>query len=124
MFPKISVVKTAVERLFNATASIYVLAEAEDQYGVTRPNKTAYGNIRCRISYGGGIGPPVSSDTVDTSSDTITMIYDGTVLDIPDGSQVTVVWDDGRTEYFYNASWPKVYSHHAEMTLRRLEVHP
>lgn len=124
MFPKIPVVKTAVERFFNATASIYIKDAAKDAYGITRHQNKEYGNIRCRVSYGGGISAPESADTVDVVHDSITMIYDGSLIDVPTGSKVDVVWDDGRTSSFENTSWPKVYSHHAEMTLKRAEVHP
>lgn len=123
MFPKIAVVKQAIENLYDATATIKTYQTATTN-GIRRQTLTELANgIRCRIGYQ-SLPEATSKDTADTQVTIIKMFYDGAAVTIPTGAVIDIVWDDGRSDTFENASVPAVYSHHAEVTLKRVRDKP
>lgn len=122
MFPKIPLVKSAIESLYDATATVRTYQTAVTK-GIKRQTLTELARgIRCRIGYQSL--PATSKDTADTQVTVIKMFYDGSAVAIPTGAVIDVVWDDGRADTFENASVPAVYSHHAEVTLKRVRDKP
>ena len=116
MFPKITLVKQAIESLYDATAEVYAYEPVVLENGATDSTLHLQGTSRCRICYK-SISQTQTVDTVDTQQQIIKMHYDGASLVIKPGSKIIVNWDDGRTETFCNTSLPQVYPHHAELTL-------
>lgn len=123
MFPKIPLVKSAIESLYDATATVRTYQIAVTK-GIKRQTLTELvRGIRCRIGYQ-SLPEATSKDTADTQVTVIKMFYDGSTVAIPTGAVIDVVWDDGRADTFENASVPAVYSHHAEVTLKRVRDKP
>ena len=119
MFPKIPLVKSAIESLYDATATVRTYQIAVTK-GIKRQTLTELARgIRCRIGYQ-SLPEATGKDTADTQVTIIKMFYDGTAVTIPAGA----VWDDGRKDTFENASVPAVYAHHAEVTLKRVRDKP
>ena len=120
MFPKIPLVKSAIESLYDATATVRTYQTAV----IKRQTLTELARgIRCRIGYQ-SLPEATGKDTADTQVTIIKMFYDGSAVAIPTGAVIDVAWDDGRTDTFENASVPAVYSHHAEVTLKRVRDKP
>lgn len=123
MFPKIPMVTSAIESLYDATATVRTYQTAVTK-GIKRQTLTELARgIRCRIGYQ-SLPEATSKDTADTQVTVIKMFYDGSAVAIPTGAVIDVVWDDGRADTFENASVPAVYSHHAEVTLKRVRDKP
>lgn len=123
MFPKIPMVTSAIESLYDATATVRTYQIAVTK-GIKRQTLTELARgIRCRIGYQ-SLPEATSKDTADTQVTVIKMFYDGSAVAIPTGAVIDVVWDDGRADTFENASVPAVYSHHAEVTLKRVRDKP
>lgn len=123
MFPKIPLVKSAIESLYDATATIRTYQTATTK-GIRRQALTELAKgIRCRIGYQ-SLPEATSKDTADAQVTIIKMFYDGSAVTIPTGAVIDVLWDDGRADTFENASVPAVYSHHAEVTLKRVRDKP
>lgn len=123
MFPKIALVKQAIENLYDATATIRTYQTATTK-GIRRQALTELAKeVRCRIGYQ-SLPEATSKDTADTQVTIIKMFYDGEAVAIPAGAVIDVVWDDGRADTFENASVPAVYSHHAEVILKRVRDKP
>ena len=123
MFPKIPLVISAIESLYDATATVRTYQTAVTK-GIKRQTLTELARgIRCRIGYQ-SLPEATSKDTADTQVNVIKMFYDGSAVAIPTGAVIDVVWDDGRADTFENASVPAVYSHHAEVTLKRVRDKP
>ena len=124
MFPKIAMVRTALESLYDAKAAVYTYTCTIDAHHITTQKLTKLiSDLPCRISYQRNEAAQ-TTDTVDTQDMMITMIYSDTSIAIPAGSQIMVTWDDGRTDAFENASVPSVYTHHAEVRLGREKDKP
>ena len=123
MFPKIPLVKEAIESLYDATATVRTYQTTVTK-GVKRQTLTELAkDLRCRIGYQ-SLPEATGKDTADTQVTIIKMFYDGAAVTIPAGAVIDIVWDDGRTDTFENASVPAVYTHHAEVTLRRVRDKP
>lgn len=123
MFPKIPLVKSAIESLYDATATVRTYQTAVTK-GIKRQTLTELvRGIRCRIGYQ-SLPEATGKDTADTQVTIIKMFYDGTAVTIPAGAVIDIVWDDGRADTFENASVPAVYTHHAEVTLKRVRDKP
>lgn len=123
MFPKIPLVKSAIESLYDATATVRTYQIAVTK-GIKRQTLTELARgIRCRIGYQ-SLPEATSKDTADTQVTVIKMFYDGSAATIPPGAVIDVIWDDGRKDTFENASVPAVYAHHAEVTLKRVRDKP
>lgn len=123
MFPKISMVKKAIESLYDATATVYKLTEVTKDSITTEERAIQTSSLRCRVSYK-NIGAAQSTDTIDTQHQEIKLYFDADDAVIEAGSIIDVLWDDGREATFKNASIPQVYNHHAELTLLLNEDKP
>lgn len=123
MFPKIPLVKTAIQGLNNATATVSTRQTVKDENNITRTKLVAAGSIRCRISYS-SVPVIADSDTVDVMTAQVKMNYDPADMTIAPGSYVHVKWDDGKEEDFQNSSLPAIYTHHAELSLERVNKKP
>ena len=123
MFPKIPLVKSAIESLYDATATVRTYQTAVTK-GIKHQTLTELASgFRCRIGYQ-SLPEATGKDTADTQVTIIKMFYDGDAVTIPAGAVITIVWDDCRTDTFENASVPAVYTHHAEVTLKRVRDKP
>lgn len=123
MFPKIPLVKEAIGSLYDATATVRTYQTAVTK-GVKRQTLTELAKgIRCRIG-DQSLPEATGKDTADTQVTIIKMFYDGSAVTIPAGAVIDIVWDDGRADTFENASVPAVYTHHAEVTLKRVRDKP
>ena len=123
MFPKIAVVKKAVQGLYDATATVSTWGKVKDASNITREKLQQVGEVRCRVVYR-SVPAAQGNDTADLLPVEISMNYDAEALKIPPGSQIHIKWDDGREEDFQNSSFPAVYSHHGSVQLERVEKRP
>ncbi len=125
MLPSNKVVTSAIEKMYDATATIYVQNPTQDKYGAyTRLLTKVLTSVRCRIAYK-RIFPVVTEDVVDKDIQKITLIYTtNSAVQIPDGSKIVVLWDDGRTDTFQNSGLPKVYQFTTQVPLERMAVKP
>lgn len=123
MFPKIAVVKKAIQGLYDATATVSTWGKVKDASNITREKLQQVGEVRCRVVYR-SVPAAQGNDTADLLPVEISMNYDAEALKIPPGSQIHIKWDDGREEDFQNSSFPAVYSHHGSVQLERVEKRP
>ncbi len=123
MFPKIAVVKKAVQSLYDATATVSTWEKVKDASNITREKLQKLGETRCRVVYR-SVPAAQGNDTADLLPVEISMNYDAEALTIPSGSRIHIKWDDGREEDFQNSSFPAVYPHHGSVQLERVERRP
>jgi hypothetical protein len=124
MLPKIALVKSAIESLYDASADIYTYQPTVGDDGISRDSPKIFkSGIRCRINFQ-SVPATKDTDTADMLTVMITMYYDGSAVSIPTGSLIKVTWDDGRTDEFKNAGYQAVYVNHSEIQLERVLVHP
>lgn len=123
MFPKIAVVKKAVQGLYDATATVSTWEKVKDASNITREKLQQVGEVRCRVVYR-SVPAAQGNDTADLLPVEISMNYDAEALKISPGSQIHIKWDDGREEDFQNSSFPAVYSHHGSVQLERVGKRP
>ncbi|WP_337464974.1 hypothetical protein [Acidaminococcus timonensis] len=123
MFPKIAVVKKAVQSLYDATATVSTWKKEKDASNITREKLQQLGETRCRVVYR-SVPAVQGNDMADLLPVEISMNYDAEALNIPPGSRIHIKWDDGREEDFQNSSFPAVYLHHGSVQLERVGRRP
>ena len=122
MLPKISLVKRAVEHLYDSRMTVEEARKEKNAKNITELVWSAAAqDVLCRVSYK-NITPAGRSDTVDSTAQTITL-FTAPDIDIKPGSRVTVT-QRGRTMRFSCAGIPAVYESHQEIPLTRWEEHP
>ena len=122
MLPKISLVKRAVEHLYDGRMTVEEARKEKNAKNITALVWNAVvGDVPCRVSYK-TITPAGRSDTVDSTAQTITL-FTAPDIDIKPGSRI-VVTQCGRTMRFSCAGIPAVYESHQEIPLTRWEEHP
>lgn len=122
MLPKISLVKRAVEHLYDGRMTVEEARKEKNAKNITALVWNAVvGDVPCRVSYK-TITPAGRSDTVDSTAQTITL-FTAPAIDIKPGSRI-VVTQRGRTMRFSCAGIPAVYESHQEIPLTRWEEHP
>ena len=122
MLPKISLVKRAVEHLYDGRITVEEVRKEKNAKNITTLVWSAVvEDVPCRVSYK-TIAPAGRSDTVDSTAQTITL-FTAPDIDIKPGSRI-VVTQCGRTMRFSCAGIPAVYESHQEIAVTRWEEHP
>ena len=122
MLPKISLVKRAVEHLYDGRMTVEEARKEKNAKNITTLVWSAViEDVPCRVSYK-TVTPAGRSDTVDSIAQAITL-FTAPDIDIKPGSRVTVT-QRGRTMRFSCAGIPAVYESHQEIPLTRWEEHP
>lgn len=122
MLPKISLVKRAVEHLYDGRMTVEEARKEKNAKNITTLVWSAViEDVSCRVSYK-TVAPAGRSDTVDSIAQAITL-FTVPNIDIKPGSRVTVT-QRGRTMRFSCAGIPAVYESHQEIPLTRWEEHP
>lgn len=119
MLPKISLVRRAVERLYDGVATVEEARKEKSAKNITSSVwVTTAQDLPCRVSYK-TIAPAGRSDTADSIAQMITL-FTAPDIEIKPGSRVTVV-QRGRTMRFACSGIPAVYDSHQEIPLVRWE---
>lgn len=122
MLPKIPLVRTAVEKLYDGTATIEEGRKRKNDKNVTMTEWNAVAvEVPCRVSYK-TLSPAAGSDTADTIAQAITL-FTSPDIDVKPGSRITVR-QRGREMKFFSSGIPAVYDSHQEIPMTRREEHP
>ena len=122
MLPKISLVKRAVEHLYDGRMTVEEARKERNAKNITTLVWSAViEDAPCRVSYK-AVAPAGRSDMVDSIAQAITL-FTAPDIDIKPGSRLIVV-QRGRTMRFSCAGVPAVYESHQEIPLTRWEEHP
>ena len=122
MLPKIPMVKSAVERLYDGIATIEEARKRKNEKNIMVSEWVAVvTDLPCRVSYK-TLSPAVGSDTVDTIAMAITL-FTAPDIDVLPGSRITVR-QRGREMKFSSSGIPAVYDFHQEIPMTRREEHP
>ena len=122
MLPKISLVKRAVEHLYDGRMTVEEARKEKNAKNITALVWSAViEDAPCRVSYK-TVAPAGRSDTVDSIAQAITL-FTAPDIDIKPGSRI-VVTQRGRSMRFSCAGIPAVYESHQEVPLTRWEEHP
>lgn len=122
MLPKISLVRRAVESLYDGRATVEEVRKEKNAKNITTSVwVTVMQDVPCRVSYK-TLAPASRSDTVDSIIQAITL-FAAPNIDIKAGSRITVV-QRGRTMKYACAGIPAIYDSHQEIPLVRWEEHP
>lgn len=122
MFPKIPMVRSAVERLYDGIATIEEARKRKNEKNVTVSVWAVVAEeIPCRVSYK-TLSAAEKSDTADTIAMAITL-FTAPDIDVKPGSRITVR-QRGREMKFSSSGIPAVYDSHQEIPMTRREEHP
>lgn len=111
-------VRKAIERQYNATCSVYVYQDIfdADTKQTKRERVLLVENQPCRLSY----QTQAFASLVSSQTDGVPSSYQGTKvflapeLDIPENSEIDVLWF-GRTLEFKRSSVPVIHTNHQEV---------
>lgn len=122
MLPKIPMVRSAVERLYDGIATIEEARKRKNEKNVTVSVWAVVAEeIPCRVSYK-TLSAAEKSDTADTIAMAITL-FTAPDIDVLPGSRITVR-QRGREMTFSSSGIPAVYDSHQEIPMTRREEHP
>ena len=122
MLPKISLVKSAIEHLYDGVATIKEVRKRKNEKNIMVTEWVVVAtDLPCRVSYK-TLAPAVGSDTADTIAQAITL-FTAPDIDVKPGSRITVR-QRGREMKFSSSGIPAVYDSHQEIPLARIEEHP
>ena len=122
MLPTNTVVKKAIESLWDASANVYEATETVDEYGTSSvEEKLVYKDVKCRLSHKTS-DVALKSDTIDTQAYDVVM-YCSNEFSIKSGSRITIT-AEGRLYECKNAGEPLVYRHHQEIPLTLVKERP
>ena len=122
MLPKISLVKSAIEHLYDGVATIEEVRKRKNEKNIMVTEWVVVAtDLPCRVSYK-TLVPAVESDTADTIAQAITLFTSPDIIVLP-GSRITVR-QRGREMKFSCSGIPAVYDSHQEIPMARREEHP
>ena len=122
MLPKIPMVRSAVERLYDGIATIEEARKRKNEKNIMVSEWVAVAtDLPCRVSYK-TLSPAAGSDTADTIAQAITLFTSPDIIVSP-GSRITVR-QRGRDMKFSSSGIPAVYDSHQEIPMTRREEHP
>ncbi|WP_301860979.1 hypothetical protein [uncultured Megasphaera sp.] len=115
MLPKTSLVRKALERLYDGQATVWVYQDgAPDESGIVSPEPQKTGPYPCRVSYK-TTAPAEQGDRLASFDQSITLFLSPDII-IAVGSDIDVE-QRGRTLQFTAAGVPAVYDSHQEIPL-------
>lgn len=129
MFPKIEMVRRAIESLYDhVIVSGYAYTQEEDEItGITETKKSplAVDETPCRLDVSSNDRPPADFSGAQPGeiAQEITLILNPDVT-VPVGSTLTIRSLDGAERLYEAASIPTVYPHHQEISLKLKEKRP
>ena len=122
MLPKIPLVRSAIEKLYDGVATIEEVRKRKNEKNIMVTEwVAAAADLPCRVSYK-TLAPAVGADTADTIAQVITLFTSPDIIVLP-GSRITVR-QRGREMKFSCSGIPAVYDSHQEIPMTRREEHP
>lgn len=122
MLPKIPLVRSAIEKLYDGVATIEEVRKRKNEKNIMVTEWVAVAtDLPCRVSYK-TLAPAVGADTADTIAQVITLFTSPDIIVLP-GSRITVR-QRGREMKFSCSGIPAVYDSHQEIPMTRREEHP
>lgn len=122
MLPKIPLVRSAIEKLYDGVATIEEVRKRKNEKNIMVTEwVAAVTDLPCRVSYK-TLAPAVGVDTADTITQVITLFTSPDVIVLP-GSRITVR-QRGREMKFSCSGISAVYDSHQEIPMTRREEHP